>query len=220
MEYFRILNMKREPFSNSPDPGLFYPSRSHVECLQRIEMAVRLKRGLNVVMGEVGTGKTTLCRKLIQQISETTESNEIEIHLILDPSFSDTHEFLTVIAGFFGLTASDGPLTEWQLKESIKGYLFAKGVEEGKLMVLMIDEGQKLPDFCLEILRELLNYETNDCKLLQIVIFAQKEFRKKIDAHANFANRISLCYPLKRLGFRETSRMIKYRIRQASVNGK
>ncbi len=63
MDYFRILNLKREPFSNTPDPELFYPSRNHVECLQRIEMAIRLKRGLNVVIAEVGTGKTTLCRQ-------------------------------------------------------------------------------------------------------------------------------------------------------------
>jgi len=79
--------------------------------------------------------------------------------------------------------------SEWQLKEYIKKYLFRKGVDEKKTVVLIIDEGQKLPEFCMEILREFLNYETNEFKLLQIVIFAQNEFRQILKAHANFADR-------------------------------
>ncbi len=222
MDYFTILNLRREPFSNTPDPELFYPSRNHVECLQRIEMAIRLKRGLNVVIAEVGTGKTTLCRQLIQQISTTAGNEMIDLHLILDPSFSSSGEFLSVIAGYFGLIRCGENIvdrSDWQLKESIKNYLLTKGVEEGKITALLIDEGQKLPDFCLEILREFLNCETNDRKLLQIVIFAQNEFRKKIDAQANFADRINLCYSLTPFGFRETCRMIKYRIDETSGNG-
>ena len=222
MDYFSILNLKKEPFSNSPDPGIFYPSRNHMECLHSIEMAIRLKRGLNVVLGEVGTGKTALCRKLIQQISNAAGNDAIEMHLILDPSFSSSFEFLSGIAGYFGLIPSDGVTacrTEWQLKESIKNCLFAKAVEERKIVVLLIDEGQKLPDLCLEILREFLNYETNDCKLLQIVIFAQQEFREKIGEHANLANRVNLCYSLTPLGFRETCRMVAYRISQTREDG-
>jgi general secretion pathway protein A len=219
MDYFRILNLKKEPFSNSPDPELFYPSRNHVECLQRLEMAIRLRRGLNVVLGEVGTGKTTLCRKLIQQISTSAGKEDIELHLVLDPSFSRPIEFLSFIAGDFGLGKPDNAMTDWRLKEEIKNYLFARGVEEGKTVVLLIDEGQKLPDFCLEILREFLNYETNDRKLLQIVIFAQEEFREKINEQDNFADRINLCYSLTPLGYRETCRMVEYRISRTSENG-
>jgi len=63
-------------------------------------------------------------------------------------------------------------------------------MEEGKLIVLLIDEGQKVPHFCLEILREFLNYETNHCRLLQIVIFTQKHFREKIDVYANLGRLI------------------------------
>jgi general secretion pathway protein A len=216
MDYFRILHFKREPFSNSPDPDLFYPSGSHVECLQKLEMAIRLKRGLNIVLGDVGTGKTTLCRRLIQQISNAEKSDGLELHLMLDPSFAVPQEFLCTIAGYFGLPAQDPSLTEWQVKETIKNYLFAKGVEEGKIVVLLIDEGQKLPDFCLEILREFLNYETNDCKLLQIVILAQKEFKEQMKARANFTDRINFFYELGSLSFRETRRMVEYRIRQSS----
>ncbi len=146
----------------------------------------------------------------------------IDLHLILDPSFSSSSEFLSVIAGCFGLIPHGENIidrSDWQLKESIKNYLLSKGVEEGKIVALLIDEGQKLPDFCLEILREFLNCETNDSKLLQIVIFAQNEFKEQINAQANFADRINLCYSLTPFGFRETCRMIKYRINETSVNG-
>ena len=216
MDYFKILNMEREPFSNSPDPGLFCPSRNHVECLQMLEMAIRLRRGLNVVLGEIGTGKTTLCRKLIQQFSAAEDRDRVEVHLVLDPSFSTPEEFLASIAGFFGLMLGDAKPTERQFKEAIKASLFTKGVDEGKIVVLLIDEGQKLPDFCIEILRELLNYETNDCKLLQIVIFAQTEFEQAIRRRANFTDRINLSYRLHPLNLTETGRMINYRIAQAS----
>lgn len=219
MDYFRILNLGKEPFSNSPDPDFFYPSHKHAECLQLLEMAIRLKRGLNIVLGDVGTGKTTLCRKLLQQISTTPGKDIIELHLILDSSFSSSHEFLSIIAGYFGLLVPEDQNTEWQLKELIKNYLFAKGVDEKKIVVLLIDEGQMLPEACLEILREFLNYETNECKLLQIVIFAQNEFKEKLKKRVNFTNRINLCQTLTPLDFQETCRMVLYRISQTSEKG-
>ncbi len=220
MDYFKILNLEREPFSNSPEPGLFFPSRSHVECLQMLEMAIRLRRGLNVVLGEVGTGKTTLCRKLIQQFAAAGDKDRVEVHLVLDPSFSTPGEFLNSLAGFFGLVLPDASPTERQLKEAIKAALFTKGVDEGKIVLLLVDEGQKLPDFCIEILRELLNYETNDSKLLQIVIFGQTEFEHAVQRHGNFSDRINLYCRLNPLNFMETARMIQYRIAQAGGGDK
>jgi len=212
MDYFSILNLKKEPFSNSPDPKFFFQSRQHLDCLQKLELALRLRRGLNVIIGDVGTGKTTLCRQLIRRFSL---NEEIETHLILDPFFSDTSEFLsTVFKMLKGYKPVKGS-NDWQIKESIKKYLFRKGVDEKKTVILIVDEGQKIPDFCLEILREFLNYETNEYKLLQIVIFAQKEFEKTIDLHANFADRINLYHFLKPLGFRDTRLMIKFRLEQS-----
>jgi general secretion pathway protein A len=85
---------------------------------------------------------------------------------------------------------------------------------------LIIDEGQKIPVFCLEILREFLNYETNEYKLLQIVIFAQIEFEKTIQNHPNFADRINLYHFLKPLSFSDTRKMIKFRLEQSRGSGK
>ena len=216
MDYFKILNLNREPFGNSPAPEFFFLSTEHVACLQQLELAIRLRRGLNVVMGDVGTGKTTLCRQLILRFTESEEDcNEFETHLILDPNFSTPREFLSAVAMTFGLPGAETAESEWQLKENIKKYLFQKGVDEKKTVVLIIDEGQKLPYFCREILREFLNYETNENKLLQIIIFAQNEFSQILKSHANFADRVNQFYFLKPLNFRETKALIRFRLSRA-----
>jgi general secretion pathway protein A len=192
MDYFSILNLKREPFSNSPDPEYFFLSRQHNTCIQKLELSLRLRRGLNVVIGDVGTGKTTLCRQLIRRFAGDEDA---ETHLILDPSFSNPLEFLSTVAEMFEQVKVEPGANEWQIKEIIKKYIFRKAVDEKKTIILIIDEGQKIPVFCLEILREFLNYETNEYKLLQIVIFAQKEFAETLEDHANFADRINLYQP-------------------------
>jgi len=215
MDYFKILNLHREPFSNSPDPDFFFESRQHTSCLQQVELSIRLKRGLNVVIGDVGTGKTTLCRQLIRRFDE---DETIVTHLILDPSFSNSSEFLAGIAEIFSGRPPEDPLQDMQNKEIIKKHLFQSGVEEQKITTLIIDEGQKIPVFCLEILREFLNYETNEHKLLQIVIFAQREFQETIQAHDNFADRINLFHHLKPLNFHDTRSMIQFRLNQSSTN--
>lgn len=217
MEYFRILNLKREPFSNSPEPDFFYSSVQHRSCLQQLELAIRLHRGLNVVIGEVGTGKTTICRQLILKFSQQEEGEDlIHAHLLMDPAFTTPLEFLNLVATSFGLGSDIADASEWQIKEQIKHYLFENCVDGGQIVVLIIDEGQKLPDFCLEILREFLNYETNEHKLLQIVIFAQKEFQDIISKYPNFQDRVNQFYFLEPLSFQETKRMIEYRIAKAS----
>jgi general secretion pathway protein A len=139
----------------------------------------------------------------------------VETHLLLDPSFSNPRELLTAVAQSFGLPDAGAAKSEWQIKEGIKNHLFQRGVDEKKTVVLILDEGQKLPEFCLELLREFLNYETNECKLLQIVIFAQNEFRQILESHANFADRVNQYYFLGPLNFRETRTMIRFRLEQA-----
>lgn len=216
MDYFNILNFKKEPFSNSPEPEFLFQLPQYSECLQKLELAVRLRRGINVVIGDIGTGKTTLCRKFIQNLSSSlqdSEESEIETHLLLDPAFKSTTEFLQTCALMLGIGDLDeGSQSEWHLKERIKDKLFEKGVDKQRIVVLILDEGQKIPDDCLEILREFLNYETNKFKLLQIIIFAQKEFQTILRKKANLADRVNLLIYLRRLNFRQTKAMIDYRL--------
>ena len=216
MSYFEILNLDREPFSNSPEPEFFFEAPQHVNCLQQLEISIRLRRGLNVVIGDVGTGKTTLSRMLIRKLHG---DDTVEFHLLMDPDFGGPIQFLAGIARMMGAVESARGLTEWQLKEAIKQYLFRRGIDEDKVVVLIIDEGQKLPGFCIEILREFLNYETNRFKLLQIVIFAQPEFNATLERRENFADRMNVCLRLKPLDFTQMRRMIEHRIAQASQAG-
>jgi len=217
MDYLKIVHLSKEPFSNSPDPEFFFQSSQHVACLQKLELSLRLRRGLNVVIGDIGTGKTTLCRQIIRRFAQ---QDETETHLILDPKFSNQSEFLNTIAEMFGLEKAEKDSDEWQIKERIKNYLFQKGVDDEKKTILIIDEGQKIPVFCLEILREFLNYETNEYKLLQIVVFAQREFEQTLKEHANFADRMNVCLFLGPLNFRESRLMIKFRLDKASMGNR
>ncbi|MDI6743093.1 MAG: AAA family ATPase, partial [Smithella sp.] len=214
MNYYNILNFKKEPFSNSPEPEFLFQLPQYSECLQKLELAVRLRRGISVVIGDIGTGKTTLCRKLIQNFSSPSAgSTDIQTHLLLDPAFDSSLEFLQTVALLFGIKAfNNEPHSELHLKEKIKDYLFEKGVDENKTVVLIIDEGQKISESCLEILREFLNYETNQFKLLQIIIFAQKEFRGMLEKKANLLDRVNLHYHLRPLSFKQMRAMINYRL--------
>jgi general secretion pathway protein A len=211
--YFKILQLKREPFSNSPDPFFFFPSSQYKKCLRKIDLSIRLRRGLSVIVGDVGTGKTTLCRHLIRRLS----SNEgLETHLILDPYFSNPNEFLCSLAELVGLSDTRENRSDRELREEIKRYLFQQSMEKKKTLILIIDEGQVLPDFCLEILREFLNYESNEFKLLQIVVFAQMEFERKLERKPDLADRVNLYHKLEPLSFKETGAMIKFRLDKAA----
>lgn len=220
MEYFNLLEFNKEPFSNSPEPEFLFASPQHNTCLQRLELAIRLKRGLNIVIGAVGTGKTTLCRKLIQQLSTpaASDSQEIETFLLLDPAVDGPLDFVKTVASVLGIKEISADDNEWQIKEKIKNFLFEKGVQEQKNIVLIIDEGQKITDDCLEILREFLNYETNSFKLLQIIIFAQPEFRKSLASRPNLLDRVNFIHYLRPLSFLQTKAMIEHRISVASLD--
>jgi len=218
MDYFTLLNLKREPFSNSPDPDNFYPSRQQVSCMQKLELAVRMRRGLNVVTGRVGTGKTTLSRKLIQELKNR---KDVLFHIILDPTFENEHLFLRSLARNFDIpldNPSEGATLD--IRDSLERFLFQKGVTENKSVVLIIDEAQKLSDRSLEVLRVLLNYETNEYKLLQLVLLGQTELHEKILNIPNFFDRISFRYMLNPLSLAETEELINFRIRKAGYKSR
>ncbi len=215
MSYYEVLNLEKEPFSTSPDPEFFYRSMEHNTALQRLEITIRLRRGLSLILGDVGTGKTTLSRTLFQSFSG--EEDKFIFKMILDPNYKTEYQFLTSLAKTFGVLPDFRSTID--IQESIEKYLFQKGVEENKTIVLLIDEGQKLNQPFLEILRTLLNYETNEYKLLQLVILAQMELLPRVKKIRNFIDRVSLKYIINPLDIRETKEMIDFRLRQAGYNG-
>ncbi len=213
MDYLSAFNLSREPFSETPDPAFFYPAPDHVGCLQKTELSLRLHRGLNVVLGDAGSGKSTLCRLLLKRLAS---EKGFATHLLPRTAFESPTDFLATVAEGLGLAGPADPLSEWQLKETIKNYLFRTGVHENRTVVLVVDDGHDLPEFCLEILREFLNYETNEYKLLQIVLFADTSFERTLRKYRNLADRINLRCDLEPLSFSEIKALIRYRLDVAS----
>ncbi len=219
MSYYKLLGFEREPFSSTPDPAFFYLTQAHEVALTNVLIDLRLRRGLSVVLGDVGTGKTSLSRKLIQCLSER---GDFLLHMVLDPCFDSEHAFLTSLARNFEVRPADFPgpasansLAVLDLKESLEKFLYQKSVVEHKTVVLIIDEAQKLTEASMEMLRVILNYETNENKLLQLVLLGQLELHAKLLAMPNFLDRVSFKFTLNPLGLEETKRMIGFRLEQA-----
>jgi len=213
MEYYNLLGLNREPFSTTPDPEFFYHSREHKECLYRLEISLRLRRGLSVILGNVGTGKTTLCRTFLRVLEGSKD--EFLFRLILDPSFKSEFEFLNALVELYEIPES--PRSTLECKNVLQNFLYQKGVVEKRTPVLIIDEGQNLTPTFLEALRILLNYETNKYKLLQVVIFAQQEFLQRIKKQHNFYDRISLGYVVNPLNEEDTRALIRFRLQKAGL---
>jgi general secretion pathway protein A len=213
MTYYNQLGLIQEPFSTSPDPKFFYHSLSHETALRRLEISIRLRRGLSLIVGDIGIGKTTLSRALFQAFQD--ESDYI-FHLVLDPNYKSEFQFLAALIKMFEIKPNFKSTLDY--KEAIKDFLFQKGAEEGKIIVLLIDEGQKLTPDYLEILRILLNYETNEYKLLQLVIMAQMDLLPRLRKVKNFTDRIALKYIINPLDENETKQMINFRLLQAGLD--
>ncbi len=220
MSYYKILGLEAEPFSTSPDPQFFYQSKEHKSVLYRLRIAVELRRGLSLVLGDVGTGKTTLSRKLAQLLK--SESGLI-MTMVLNPIYESEKQFLADLAERFGIqvnTHTAGQPTVLDYLKAIEKFLFEKCVEGNKTIVLLIDESQKLTDPCIEMLRTILNYETNECKILQLILMGQMELLPRISNIKNLWDRISLKYMLNPLDEEEVKELIEFRLKQAGYASK
>ena len=161
------------PFSLTPDPRFLYRSESHDLALQQVWQAIRRKEGFIVLTGDIGTGKTTLCRTLLEQFDETTFTA-----LILNP-FLSVEELLREVLLSFGVVSKDAlrsgrlsTASKHELIRTLHDFLLSLVPLHGSA-VLIIDEAQHLSPDVLEEIRVLSNLETNDQKLLQIVIVGQ-----------------------------------------------
>jgi general secretion pathway protein A len=216
MSYYRILGLHDEPFSTSPDPSFFFLSPQHKAALTRLRIALSLKRGLSIIVGDVGTGKTTLSRKLSQILKEEPD---VCFHMILNPYFKTQKQFLSRLVSLFHAPIDPKKTTGLDCIEAVEQFLYRTGVQERKRVVLLIDEAQLLPDYVLEILRILLNYETNEFKILQLVLVGQMELVPVLSSMPNFWDRIALKCVIKPLDLNETKEMIGFRLQQAGHQG-
>lgn len=212
MAYYEALGLKKEPFSISPDPAFFYRSVEHTAALQRLEISIRMKRGLSLILGDVGTGKTTLGRVLARAFDG---EGDVEFHPILNPLFQSEFQFLEHLCKLFRTGA--GARSTMDCLEALQESLYEKGVTQKKTTVLLIDEGQNLGSGLIEVLRSLLNFETNEHKLLQLVIMAQLEALPRFQRIRNFMDRVNMKYIINPLQEDETRRMIAFRLKESGL---
>ncbi len=161
------------PFSLTPDPRFLYRSESHEVALQQVWQAIRRKEGFMVLTGDIGTGKTTLCRTLLEQFDQTTFTA-----LVLNP-FLSVEELLLELLLSFGVVSKDAlksgrlaTASKHELVRTLHDFLLSLVPLHGSA-VMIIDEAQHLTPEVLEEIRVLSNLETNDQKLLQVVIVGQ-----------------------------------------------
>ncbi len=221
MAYFTLLGFDKEPFSTSPDPSFFYLTKEHDTALTNILIELHLKRGLSVIFGDIGTGKTSLSRLLVQELKK--RSNML-FHIVLNPVYEDEKQFLTALVRNYGIdvlfnidpTRAD----VLELRDAFEKFLIQKAIEDRQTLVLIVDEAQKMDMTMLETLRVLLNFETNEYKLLQLVLLGQVELYPKIVNMPNFMDRISFKYTLNPLDVKETKELINFRVKTAGYNSR
>ena len=212
LPYLAYFNLREEPFSTVPSPRYFFLTTAHGTALEKTAYVVGAKKGLAAVFGDTGTGKSSLARLLYQKFLDSG----FLVSLLTNPSYPTANSFLRTIAQEFGTPKTDKSFKG--MLDIFKAYLFAQAVEQGKTVVLIIDEAQTLKPPLIELLRQLINFETNDMKLLQLVLFAQEELRDTLARPKlrNFRSRIAMASTLERLGQDELEAMLKFRWEVAS----
>ena len=202
-----FFGLTRRPFGKTPDPSFLYESPQHAEALARLEYAVE-EKDLALLVGEIGSGKTTLSRALIDRIGDSRP-----VILLINPRLTPS-QLLRSIATGLGLTPSR---YRNDLLEQIHTKLFEL-YEEKREPVLMIDEAHLLPSKAtFDEIRLLTNYQLDDQNLLSVLLIGQPELEKKIAKphNAPLRQRIGLRYRLGPLTLEETVRYIEHRIRVA-----
>jgi general secretion pathway protein A len=214
--YLPFFHLKEEPFSTVPNPRFLFLSPIHSTALGKTEFTVQAKKGLALVFGDTGTGKSSLARLLHQKFLDQSFNSV----LLTNPSYPTTNALLRTIVQEFQL-----PKTARSYKDNLdifKMFLYGEAIERGKTVVLIIDEAQTLRLPLLELMRQLINFETNEMKLLQLVLFAQDELRAKLmhPMARNFRSRVAMASTLDRIGVDELREMVDFRWRVASGNQK
>ena len=210
-EYFGI---EENPFSNTPDPKYLFMSDRHQEALAHLQYGAQGSSGFVLLTGEVGTGKTTLCRCLVEQLPD-----HIDLALCLNPSLNET-ELLATICDELGIDVSDAR------PDSVKDHMDAlnkhllDGHARGRRTVLIIDEAQNLSRPLLERVRLLTNLETSKTKLLQVILIGQPELREILGRGdmRQLSQRITARYHLDPMSREEADNYIRHRLQVGGLD--
>jgi len=173
--YEAYFNLKERPFSISPDPRFFYLTSQHKEALTNCQYMITNRVGPVYVHGDVGTGKTTIARRLYQQL---LDDPTYILAMIISPNLKSSNALLRLIMKEFNVKTDK----KYENSLTLFGEFLQDSAVKGKVPVLFIDEAQLLKPDMLELVRFLLNFETNTQKLLQIVLFGQNELATNLES--------------------------------------
>lgn len=210
--YLEYYSLTEAPFDITPNPRFLFYSPKHREAYNHLLYGIRERKGFVQLTGEVGAGKTTLCRAMLEQLD-----GQFSTALILNPVMS-ADELMKAIASEFGLDVKD--MDRLETIEEINKFLLWQ-VEMGKDAVLIIDEAQNLTDELLEQVRLLSNLELDNRKLLQIVLMGQPELRDRLNNPRlkQLRQRITVRYHLLPLNRYEVNQYIQHRLEVSGAKG-
>lgn len=172
--YCQYYGFKRMPFNVTSEAHFFFESTSHREAFAAIQYGISQRKGIILITGEVGTGKTTLCKKLLERLDR-----QVKVSLVLNPYFSDL-QLLQAIVEDFGIPTHKKNRLE--IIKALNAFLIEQHAQGGNA-VLIIDEAQDLTARQLEQVRLLSNLETSDEKLLQLILVGQPELIKNLSQY-------------------------------------
>ena len=210
--YEDFYGLREKPFNLTPDPRFLFLSESHRVALEHLLYGITHKEGFMLITGDVGTGKTTLCRFLLERLEQGTETA-----LILNPQISE-EELLSGILSEFGITSSE--IGKKGMVDRLNQFLLEKLASNRKVAVI-VDEAQNLSLSVLDQIRLLSNLETEKEKLLQIILVGQPELQEKLKLPVlrQLNQRISIRCHLRPLGKNETQKYIEHRLMIAGSKG-
>jgi general secretion pathway protein A len=209
MKYLEHFKLNEEPFTNTPDPRYLHNTVQHREALAICQLVIQNRRGMAVVYGEIGMGKSTISRRLLDILKG---KEEYVVAMLLTPALRTENAFLKAIMDQLGVKTKrsyNDSLEEFQK------YLITKH-KEGKIVVVLIDEAQKLTPKMMDVLHTLDNFESNKVKYLQRVLIGQRELLDVIDNKPEIRSRIAGWAELKNLNYDDTKELIAFRWATAS----
>jgi MSHA biogenesis protein MshM len=210
--YLAHFGLNELPFGITPDTDFVYPSSSHIEALNLLHVALASGEGFVKIVGEIGTGKTVLCRKFLAELGP-----EWKAAYLPNPQV-EPRAFLREVADDLG--SADGAPEAAHIIKRLNARLLDLA-RAGKKVVVCIDEAQTMPRLTLESLRLLSNLETEKRKLLHIVLFGQPELDEMLAAHAvrQLRQRIAFHHRLRLLEADEVGNYVEQRLRIAGYSG-
>lgn len=207
-----FFGLHEHPFAATADPAYYYATAAHRECLFHLWNTVDSRLGIVVVLGNYGTGKTTLLRKLLTGMRSRPDTYNTAVIASPIPSWT-SFSLLEAITQQFGLQPQTRSFVAYM--EALYQYLLAT---RNRINTLIIDDAQNLNKRGqLELLRLVQNLETPQHKLLNLVLFAQLEWMHILRAAPNFEQRVSTTYTIGPIGFDDTANLIQFRLRQAGA---